>query len=164
MYLCYLQLKMNYISSWTPAFPASHLEKKNLDCVFIIHLNHLFVCFVFFIGTRAGMEDRSEAASDDLQTADCRDHWGENLPQVRMCFSCFFFSFWHMILNQRGSKKFFCSFSRLVLYYSYPFTDFTCSWMLVITWLIAHITAVLLLAPSQFSVIEKLSCIIKWPI
>lgn len=44
-------------------------------------------CVVLFSGTGASVEDRSEAASDHLQTADRRDHRGENLPQVRpQCF------------------------------------------------------------------------------
>lgn len=29
------------------------------------------------------MEDRSEAASDHIQVADCRDYRGEDIPQVR---------------------------------------------------------------------------------
>ena len=41
-------------------------------------------------GEGASMEDRSEAASDDLQAADCWHHRGENLPQVRVQFDVFY--------------------------------------------------------------------------
>lgn len=30
------------------------------------------------------MEDWSDAASDNIQVTDCRDHRGEDLPQVRL--------------------------------------------------------------------------------
>lgn len=73
----------------------TYMSLKKLEFVFqIIYLKHLYKCmYVFFIGKGAGMEDRSEAACDDLQTADCRNHRGENLPQVRQ--QCSFLMFDH---------------------------------------------------------------------
>lgn len=49
------------------------------DVELVAHVLTSTVC----VGARACLEDWSEAACDCLQTADRRDHRGENLPQVR---------------------------------------------------------------------------------
>lgn len=36
------------------------------------------------LGSRAGVEDWSEAAGDNIQVTDCRDYRGEDLPQVSL--------------------------------------------------------------------------------
>lgn len=127
----------------------SFLSCCSLFSLSFIHADCLLQCVSLFKGSRASVEDRSKAASNHLQAADCRDHWGKNLPQVieQLLYTQ------DMNSQKTRDSSIFLGFCFLSIYL----------WESCML-LTAYTNAVLVFLLSHFSVIEKLSCNIKWPI